>query len=135
MVALWIPVSLAIWVCLNPAATISEISSFGVFISISVANETYCISYQQNMQSQFFYRKMLTRLMGATIVQSLNNAAQVRQTMQPTDFTPYIVTFADTEVRVEARDCDEAQELAIEKVEGRQGFTTEIVRIVRARAA
>jgi hypothetical protein len=57
------------------------------------------------------------------------------ETMQPTDFTPYIVTFADTEVRVEARDCDEAQELAIEKVEGRQGFTTEIVRIVRARIA
>lgn len=53
--------------------------------------------------------------------------------MQPTDHTPYIVTFVDTEARVEARDCEEAQELAIEKVEGRQGFTTEIVRICRVR--
>jgi hypothetical protein len=52
--------------------------------------------------------------------------------MQPSDFSPYLITFVDTEVRVEARDFDEAQELAIEKVEGRQGFTTEIVRIVRA---
>lgn len=51
--------------------------------------------------------------------------------MQPSDFTPYLVIFSDTETRVEARDAEEAQELAIEKVEGRQGFTTEIVRIVR----
>lgn len=53
--------------------------------------------------------------------------------MQPTDFSPYTVTFVDAEVRVEARDFDEAQELAIEKVESRQGFTTEIVRIRRDR--
>jgi hypothetical protein len=52
--------------------------------------------------------------------------------MQPSDFFPYVVTFVDTETRVDARNSDEAQELAIEKIEGRQGFTTEIVRIVRA---
>jgi hypothetical protein len=61
------------------------------------------------------------------------NATKCASELQPSDHTPYIVTFRDTEVRVEARDCEEAQELAIEKVEGRQGFTTEIVRIIRAR--
>jgi len=53
--------------------------------------------------------------------------------MHPSDFSTYRVEFADTEVRVDARDFEEAQELAIEKVEDRQGFTTEIVNIVRVR--
>lgn len=52
--------------------------------------------------------------------------------MQPTDFIPFLVTFSDTEVVVEARDFEEAQDLAIEKVESHQGFTTEIVRICRS---
>lgn len=52
--------------------------------------------------------------------------------MQLTEFIPFLVTFTDTEVVVQARDFEEAQDLAIEKVEGCQGYTTEVVRICRA---
>ncbi|WP_155755311.1 hypothetical protein [Burkholderia multivorans] len=43
----------------------------------------------------------------------------------------YVVTFKDIETIVSARDAEEAQDIAIQQVEAAQGYTTEIVRIIR----
>jgi hypothetical protein len=44
----------------------------------------------------------------------------------------YRVLFADTEMLVTARDSEEAQERAIEECEDMQGYSTEVVGIIRS---